>query len=228
MANAKSKTKKPAPKKVAKKTVKKPAVKKEVIIYKASDVELTKTQKGQVDRIISNEDKIGKQKLAMVDIAIDSGTRLNLLKEGIQKKYPKTWKAWAETNLPIGYPQITRYMKVAKNQNLLEGKTYSSLEDAVKLISFDGDETAMAESGTSKKDKRETASAAKVAFTPAALMEAIDSIDKVETLQMLRDYIQSRIDSLGAIEVDLPEGDEDGEVDEDAADAIAELSEANG
>lgn len=212
-----------------KKKAAKKKVKKEVIVYTADQVELTKTQEKQVFMILKNEEIINSKKLSMVDTAIDSGTRLNVLKDSIQKKYGRVWKAWAELNLPVGYPQVSRYMKVAANQALIAGKTYTSLEDAVKLISFDGDEAAMAKSGTSKAAKRETADTQKsVAITPAALMEAIDAIDKVETLQQLRDYIQARIDGFGEGGIKDEDGEEDTLMGGDSVDDAADIADVIG
>ena len=235
MAKAKSsKSTKPATKKGGNKSSKKvtkivPAVKKENTPI--DKVVLTAKQATAVAQIIKIEEKIGVKKLSMVKEAIDAGSRLINLKASIQKQHGTIWKAWAEANLPIGYPQISRYMKAAKNQALLEGKSYTSLEDALKLISFDGDEEKMAASGTSKKDKRVAADAAKVAFTPAAMVTAFDVLivkRDVETITMLIEYLNGGLDKIAEMDAEVPDEDQDGEVDEDAAEAIAELSEANG
>jgi hypothetical protein len=222
MSTAKKVVKKVAPKPTATKpVVKKAPVKKapvkktkavvKAVAIEASAVVLNKTQEKQVAMIVANEDRMKGKFGEWLAIAINSGERLNLLKLAI-KKQNAPWKEWAENNLPMSYPQATRYMKVAGGKALIEGKIVSSLEDAVKLVTFGGDIAALEASGEMKNQKQQAATATATAnaapASPARLIEDIDAVTDLETLTMLRDYIQGKIDNFGTASV-APASDDD-------------------
>ncbi len=235
MANKKpSKAKKPAAKKGGKKANKK-VTKKAVIKYTASDVVLTKTQETAIKMVRENEGKMATSMATMIKLAINSGDRLNLLKDAIQNKYGRVWKVWAGENLPemLGYKyeQAALYMKVANGQAQLIGLNPTSVDEAVRMI-VDANLTP---------EKREEKAAAKVKAEKAKeaaggtvtdgtisdrTMAEIEQCTDAEMLRGLQSLIQQRLDELAAqpvAEVDPGEADDNGD-DEEAQEAVAELT----
>ena len=237
MANAKSNKAKKAPaKKAGKKTAKK-AAKKAVVKYTASDVVLNKSQANSLEMVRKNEEKIAKSFESMISTAVDSGDRLNLLKDSIQAKYGRVWKVWAGENLPemlgFAYEQATVYMKVASGQAQLIGLNPTSVDEAVRMIA---DASLTDDQRKAKAEKSEASAKAKAdagggIVTDGTIsdrtMADIEQCTDREMLHGLLALIQQRLDELAAqpvAEVD-PGDDGSDEVDpSDEQDAIAELT----
>ncbi len=240
MAKEKSKTSKKTSKKVTKKVIKK-----EVVKYTASDVVLNKSQSNSLEMVRKNEVRIGESFAGMITLAINSGDRLNLLKESIQIKYGRVWKVWAGENLPemlgFEYEQATVYMKVASGQATLIGLNPTSIDEAVRMIA-DGSLTD--EQRAEKVKKQEAAAQTKKDLGGATVtdgtisegtMADIEQCTDVEMLNGLLALIQQRLEELAsrtvaevaAAEGGTEGGDETGEVNEVETaeqEAVAELT----
>ena len=226
-----------AKKAVSKKAAtKKPAVKKTAVIKPLNDpmlVSLNAPQQKSVEQIRKNQDRIDNAMGGMIKIAADSGARLVKLKEEVQKKFGRVWKVWAQTegNLPVGYEQASRYMKLANNPALLEQINANSIEDAVKQIEHQLKPEKREAAEKQKAEKREQAKATTGQISEAVLNE-IDECTDVQQLRGLMTLIQDRIEYLSdgnkaADPVDDIDDALEGEYtddDDDADEAIAELT----
>lgn len=221
MAKSTSKTaaKKAAPKKAPKKTAKK-ATKKEVVKYSASDVALTNPQSKTLEMVGKNQDRIEARAMDMLKIANDSGERLIKLRDDITKKYGRVWKAWAQTpgNLPIGYEQATRYMKLAGATDVeFDSLTATSIEGAVKEIEYMR-KPEKAEADAKRKAEKAAGVKPRKTATDGIISNAtLDEVERCNSVQELRGLIKlcrSRIEELE----NLGESDEgeviDGEAEE--------------
>ena len=228
--------KKAAPKKAA---TKKPAVKKTASkkIKPLNDpmlVSLNTPQQKSVEKIKANQERIDKAMGGMIMIAADSGARLVKLKEEVQKKFGRVWKVWAQTvgNLPVGYEQASRYMKLANNPTLLAKINADSIEDAVKQIEH---QLKPEKAEAAEKQKAEARKQAKVTsghISETALNE-IDECTDVEQLKGLLVLITERIAELtdnpvtpavnpaSEDDLEVPYEEVDDSIDDDIADAIS-------
>lgn len=224
MAAKKSTSKKPATR--AKK--KAPAKKKEVVKYTADQVVLTKAQQSSLNVIANNEAKIHARAQDMLKLAFDSGQRMLKLKDEVQNKFGRVWKEWAASqDFGVGYPQLTRYMKLAANpeQFALLTDEITSIEGAVKEIGYmNRPETRPDPNAPKAKPSRVPKATAGIISN--ATLDEIAACNDVDELQGVIDLCKARIDELKAGGTDPVETDADeaaAEADEDAADAVAEL-----
>ena len=225
-ATKKAATKKAATKKAAAKT-------QEVVKYTAKDVVLTRAQETHLRVIANNQDKILKAAHNMMDLAFNSGQRLLRLKEEVQNKYGRVWKEWAEANLGIGYPQASRYMKLAANpdQYALLDDSVTSIEGAVKQIEHlkNPEKAKEKEAARKARNASKSASGNEVPVATGYISDAtVEEIQRCTDVQELRDLItviHGRIDELqdgDVIDGEAEEIDDDGT--EDAEEHVAAIS----
>lgn len=225
-------TKKPAAKKAAPKetTAKKATAKQEVVKYTAKDVALTKVQQSSLNVIIGNQDRIEKAMHNMMDIAFNSGERLLKLKDEVQAKYGRVWKQWAEDNLPFGYPQASRYMKLASSpdQYALLDDSITSIEGAVKQIEHLKNPKAAKQRVQARKErearKRSSVPAATAGIISNATIEEIQKCTDVQELRDLITLIHARIDEIqdgDVLDADATEPEDDDDIQDDINTALS-------
>ena len=224
--------KKAAPKKTAKKpAAKKAAPKKEVVKFEAKDVALNSPQSKSLIQVGKNQEKIFASANNMIALAKDSGERLIKLRDAIQGKYGRVWKAWAQTagNLPISYEQASRYMKLAGATDaefaLIDA---NSIEGAVKQV----EHMRKPEKAKAAAEKKAAApKASRATSTDGTISDAtireIEECTDIEMLRLLAQTVQKRIDELSSFspgddtltEQEAADGDYDGDGDVDETDA---------
>ncbi len=222
MAKAKKSTSKKA---AAKPTTK--AVKGKVEPKAIVPVALTSTQNKSLEMVQRNQDKIMSTAENMLKLAFDSGQRLLKLKEEITKKFGRQWKVWSQTdgNLPIGYEQATRYMKLASNPAQFALVDATSIEDAVKQIEHQLKPEKKVEADKQKADKR-AQKVATAGIISNATIEEVEQCNDIEELRGLITLAEARIEELQEAdnaEVDSDADEAAAEADEAAAEAAAEL-----
>ena len=231
MAKSTSKTaaKKAAPKKSKKPAAKKAATKKQVVKYEPKDVALTKTQSKLLEMVERNQERILAQAENMLKLANDSGERLLKLKDEVTKKYGRVWKQWAQTpgNLPIGYEQATRYMKLASASDAeFDAIEATSIEGAVKQIEHMRKPEKAEKAAKAKAEKK--ASRTAQVITDVISNATLEEVERCTSISELRGLIKlchariEELEGLGADDDDVIEG-ESTEV-EDADDIETALS----
>ena len=224
---AKSTSKKAAPKSKAKPEAKAP------VKYEAKDVVLNKPQSKNLDMIAKNQVRIEAGKVAMLKIAADSGLRLLKLKEEIQSKYGRVWKAWASTegNLSVGYEQASRYMKLASaSADEMKQITSTSIEGAVKEIEhIRKPEKPKTPPKPPKPGTQSTGNGGSTlgVISPATLDE-IEGCNSIEELEGVIELCHQRIDALKQAQVESDDDIIEGTATEveDEADLKADIEDA--
>ena len=223
----KSTTKKAAAPKAA--ATKKAATKKVVKTKPLNDpmlVSLNSPQQKSVEQIQKNQERIEKAAGSMILVAADSGARLVKLKDEVQKKFGRVWKVWAQTvgNLPVGYEQASRYMKLAKNPKLLAEINANSIEDAVKQIEHKLKPEKQEAADKQKSEKREQSKVTGGEISEKVMQE-IEQCTNVKDLRQLITLINQRIEELqdGTADDVAPASEDDLEVPyEEVDDTIAD------
>jgi hypothetical protein len=145
-----------------------------------------------------NQDKILNNAEHMIKLANDSGERLLKLKDDVQKNYGRVWKEWAQTpgNLPIGYEQATRYMKLASaSDQEFDQITSTSIEGAVKQIEHMR-KPEKAKAAADKKAKKSAIPKATVGIISNATIEEIERCNSVSELRGVIKLAHARIEVL--------------------------------
>ena len=234
------------PKKAAtKKTAAKPAVKKAavkkaatkkaapaakaVIVFTAEQVVLNATQTKTIEMINRNQTRILGAAENMIKLATDSGKRLVTLQEQVKKQWGNVWKEWAQTegNLPIGYEQSTRYMKLANNEQILLDNDIqaTSIKDAVMQIEHirKPEKKAAAEAKAAAKKSAPKPAAQKpvnAGIISNASLNEVEHCNDIEELRGMIDLCNARIEILEQLELD---GGDDADDADDAADVAEQV-----
>jgi hypothetical protein len=220
----------------AKATTKKAAAKKapakKVVVKPQADVaiealQLTKQEQNLVSGVLKNQEKIHSSANSMIKLAIDSGNKLLSLKDTIQSKYGRAWKAWCEAHsveMGLNYRQIAKYMLVAQNQTLALEGDYTSINDACEAIGREKRPEAAEARDEEKAQKRAQAKVTGGEISERVLNE-IDECTNIESLRGLIALITDRIEYLsgegakaGPVDDDDDVLEGDYSVDDDAAD----------
>jgi len=191
-------------------------------------VSLTTSQEKSMEMVTRNQVKIAGAAEGMIKLAFDSGQRLLALKEEITKKFGRKWKEWSKTegNLPIGYEQATRYMKLAANPAQFALVDATSIEGAVKQIEHQLKPAKKVAADKAKAEKR-TQKLATAGVISNATLEEVAQCNDIEELRGLITLCEARIEELR----EAPSGDtldqQEAAADVDAAaqEAAAELVE---
>lgn len=180
-------------------------------------------QAKNIEMIGKNQDRIMKAAVNILDIAVDTGARLLVLKDVI-KAQNHGWKEWVqEGNLPFSYEQANRYSKLAANPAELEkvkAQGVTSIEEAVKQIEWikKPEKQEAAEKKAAAKAAAPTATVTAIRYTINAAFDVLQTFD-ISDLRQIQDFITDRIEELTQAEVD-GEGDDGENTDtDDAADA---------
>lgn len=222
-------TKKAATKKAVATKASTAAAKKPELNVVEGPIQFNVKESKNIEMIGKNQDRIVKAAVGLLDIAQDTGMRLLALKDAI-KKHGGKWKIWGqeEGNLPFGYEQATRYMKLAQNPEqfaIVKADGVTSIEEAVKQIEYikKPEKAAAAEVKAAAK----AAAPKLVPWTLSAVVDVLTTL-AVEDLRELQGFIADRIEELEQAEVDAGDDADEDEVADDAveaeSEALAELS----
>ena len=203
------------------------AKKQEMVDKKAAElvtlegpIKFTSKESQNIIMIGKNQERILKAVGTVLDIAVDTGSRLLALKDAV-KKHGGKWKDWCKTegNLPFSYEQANRYSKLAANPEqllLVKQDGVTSIEEAVMAI----EHLKKPEKAEAAEAKKVAAAAAPAKVVPFTINAAFDMLNTMalEDLREIQTYLVDRIEELTQAAVDADDDDDDTAA-EDAADA---------